>query len=119
MMIAQIPGSENAIMLGAAGIVGLFLTHLTGMFQVWIRDRRERDDSKRRDGYLLDIAQTNREAMKSLHDVSDNQIKASDRVVSAEILATTRHDQLVRALDKLPHGVRRFPPPQCPIAPNK
>src|ERR1017187_4590814 len=102
MMIAQIPGSENAIMLGAAGIVGLFLTHLTGMFQVWIRDRREREDSKRRDGYLLDIAQTNREAMKSLHDVSDNQIKASDRVLAADILALTRHTEIVLALNRIP-----------------
>src|ERR1017187_2826032 len=119
MMLAESTIVGSPINIGVAAIVGLFFTNVTSLYQIWIRDRRERDDSKRRDGYLLDIAQTNREAMKSLHDVSDNQIKASDRVVSAEILATTRHDQLVRALDKLPHGVRRFPPPQCPIAPNK
>ena len=102
MVLAQTISNDNAMWAGATGLGLMFLTQFAALAKDWMKDRREREESLRRDEYLKDIAVTNREAMKSLHDVSDNQIAAREEVKGAINTATERHHQVISAIEHIP-----------------
>jgi len=98
MILAQLGNTTSGDAAIWTGVAGIFLVFAKD----WMKDRREREEGKRRDEYLKDIATTNREAMKSLHDVSDNQIAAREEIVAAKELSRTRHEQIIGAIDHIP-----------------
>ena len=99
MMLAQTLSNENAIWAGATAFTLMLAGQLAGFFSTFLRDRRERESAARQDNYLKDIADTNREAAKSLKDVSDNQIKAGAKVEAAIRVSDIRHEEVIRAIN--------------------
>jgi predicted ATPase len=102
MMLAQTVQNDNAMWAGVSALCLLFLTQFAGVAKDWMKDRRVREESFRRDEYLKDIAATNREAMKSLHDVSNNQIAAREEIKGALGVAAVRHEQVIKAIENIP-----------------
>ena len=93
IMFAQAGSATSGDYAIWTGVLGIFF-----MFaKDWMKDRREREESKRRDDYLKDIAKTNQEAVRALKEVSDNQLISRGELKTAADISSERHHEIIRA----------------------
>ena len=96
MTLAQLISEPAGVVAG--GFFGFGCLKVIELIKTFLNDRRERENDKRRDLYLAEIAKTNLAAANSLKEVSVNQILGQMKLEQAIKTSGERHAEVVTAI---------------------